>query len=62
MPTLVERRDVSPPVSPVQPIHSGSTGSQGTREPIVVSRVLAHSRSLMDLNKLVDLSYPPAST
>ena len=54
-------RIVSPPGSPVR--RSGSTGSQ---EPSVVSRVLAHSRSLMDLNKPVGFSssysYPPATS
>jgi serine/arginine repetitive matrix protein 2 len=54
-------RIVSPPGSPVRRSVSGSTGTQ---EPSVVSRVLAHSRSLMDLNTQVGLSssyrYPPA--
>ena len=55
-------RIVSPPGSPVERSLIGSTG---TREPSVVSRVLAHSRSLMDLNKpagLSNYSYPAAST
>ena len=55
-------RIVSPPGSPVQ---DSLTESTGTREPSVVSRVLAHSRSLMDLNRPVGLSnysYPPTST
>ena len=56
-------RIVSPPGSPVDPI---LIGSAGTREPGIASRVLAHSRSLMDLNAPVGLSssntYPHAST
>ena len=56
-------RIVSPPGSPVQPSIIGSTE---IREPSVTSRVLAHSRSLMDLNAPVALSsnhsYPRAST
>ena len=56
-------RIVSPPGSPVQPSITGSTGVQ---EPSVTSRVLAHSRSLMDLNAPVGLSsnysHPYAST
>ena len=56
----LEGRIVSPPGSPVQ-----RSGSTGTQEPSVVSRVLAHSRSLMDLNRPVgssSYSYPPIST
>ena len=56
-------RIVSPPGSPVQP---SITGSTGTQEPGIASRVLAHSRSLMDLNTPVGLSssysHPHAST
>ena len=56
-------RIVSPPGSPVQ---SHPNGFTGTQEPSVVSRVLAHSRSLMDLNKpagsLSSYSYHPTST
>ena len=53
-------RIVSPPDSP---IGSDLAGLGGTREPGVAFRVLAHSRSLADLNRRVDLSSPPhAST
>ena len=56
-------RIVSPPDSPVQP---SLNGSKGIQEPGIASRVLAHSRSLMDLNAPVGLStgysYPHAST
>lgn len=54
-------RIVSPPGSPVR-----RSGSTGTQEPSVVSRVLAHSRSLMDLNTPAGFSssysYPPATS
>ena len=50
-------RIVSPPDSPI------GSDLRGTREPGIASRVLAHSRSLVDLNRRVDLSAPPhAST
>ena len=51
---------VSPPDSPLGP---NFIGPAGIREPGVASRVLAHSHSLVDLNRPVGLSsYPNAST